>query len=91
MPRRARPGRGALIEKRPSLLEGRCALLPQTEPVNEGLVALYVFAVEVAKEAPPLAYKLQEPHAAALIVPVDAEMSCQAVDALCQECDLDFA
>jgi len=90
MPRSARPERGALIENAPPCLRG-VALLPQTEPVNESLIALYVFAVKIAKEAPPLAYKLQEPYPASLVVLVDAEMSCQAVDAVCQECDLDFA
>jgi hypothetical protein len=69
---------------------GAFSSLAETELFYDGLIARDICAVEVPQEAAALAYELDEPSPAGVIMAVGAEMIGQRVDAVCEEGDLNL-
>ncbi len=65
-------------------------LLAEAEPGKDRAVALDVLVVEVGELAPALSHELEEPSLRVEVVPVLLQVLSQVVDALGQDCDLDF-
>src|SRR5215510_7082239 len=65
-------------------------LAAQTEPVDQCLVARLFPRLQIVEEAAALRHELQETTAGVVVLLVVLEMLGQVLDALRQDCDLDF-
>ena len=68
----------------------RETLLPDTQPLDDTLVALEVRALEVVEQSPPLSHQLQQSATGVVVLGVHLEVLRQGADPLGQERHLDF-
>src|SRR6267143_815776 len=80
--------------KRPRPLPGsfasRARLPPQTEAPDDRLIALGALLMQVCEQPPPLSDHAEQAATARVVVSGRAKMLGQVLDALREQCDLDF-
>src|SRR2546422_8677153 len=81
--------RGGTAGRCPGSGSGSC-LAAESEPSDDGPITRVVLLDQVGKKASALAHELEEAAAGMIVLGKALEMVRQALDALCQECDLDF-
>jgi hypothetical protein len=65
-------------------------LLPDAQPLDQTSISLVVVFSEIIEQPSPLPYQLEETPAGVVILHVDLEVLREVIDALTQQCNLNF-